>query len=83
MRYPDDMSTEGGMKGNQHKITCPNCKRVFTAWRPDTAPAVKVKCYYCKTEVEDEAAKRPPVAALAPAAPAVAVVPAEPPTTTS
>ena len=80
------MSVEGGMKGNQQKLTCPNCKKVFTAWRPDTAPAVKVKCYYCKTEIEDEAAKRPPIAAPAPAPAAAAaapVPPAEPPTTTS
>lgn len=72
------MSIEGGIPGNQKKITCPNCKKVFTAWRPDTAPAVKVKCYFCKTEVEDEAARRPPIAAApAPAAPA------EPTTTAS
>jgi hypothetical protein len=71
------LSVEGGIPGNQQKLTCPKCHKVFTAWRPDTAPAVKVKCYFCKTEVEDEAAKRPP------AAPAAPVQPATPPTTTS
>jgi hypothetical protein len=53
------VSVEGGIRGNQQKLTCPNCKKVFTAWRPDTAPGVKVKCYFCKTEVEDDAARRP------------------------
>lgn len=81
MRYPRLVSIEGGIPGNQQKITCPNCKQVFTAWRPDTAPAVKVKCYFCKTEVEDEAARRAPIAA--PAAPAAPAVPPEPTTTAS
>jgi NAD-dependent SIR2 family protein deacetylase len=71
------LSVEGGIQGNQQKLTCPTCHKVFTAWRPDTAPGAKVKCYFCKTEVEDEAAKRPP------AAPAAPVQPATPPTTTS
>ena len=52
------MSIEGGIKGNQKKLTCPKCGKVFTAWRPDTAPGVKVKCYFCKFEFEDEASKR-------------------------
>jgi NAD-dependent SIR2 family protein deacetylase len=77
MRYPRGMSIEGGIKGDQKKLTCPKCGKVFTAWRPDTAPGAKVKCYFCKTEFEDEAAKRPvppkpeppPAAAPAPAAP--------------
>ena len=71
------MSVEGGIQGDQQKLTCPKCHKVFTAWRPDTAPGAKVKCYFCKTEVEDEAAKRPP------AAPAAPVQPAAAPTTTS
>ena len=71
------MSVEGGIQGNQQKLTCPKCHKVFTAWRPDTAPGAKVKCYFCKTEVEDEAAKRPPTAPAAP------VQPATVPTTTS
>ena len=61
------MSVEGGIPGNQQKLTCPKCHKVFTAWRPDTAPGAKVKCYFCKTEVEDEAAKR----SAPPAPPAV------------
>ena len=72
------MSVEGGIQGNQQKLTCPNCKKVFTAWRPDTAPGVKVKCYFCKTEVEDDAARRPrpePAPAATPAP-----EPAAPPT---
>ncbi|MCA1582406.1 MAG: hypothetical protein LC796_13645 [Acidobacteria bacterium] len=70
------MSVEGGIKGTQHKIVCPNCKKTFTAWRPDTEPAVKVKCYFCKTEVEDEPARR--VRAAAPPQETAAPVPSDP-----
>jgi hypothetical protein len=76
------LSVEGGIVGNQQKLTCPNCGKVFTAWRPDTAPGVKVKCYFCKTEVEDEASRRvrpePPPAAAPPAAAAPPVAPEKP-----
>jgi len=67
------MSIEGGVPGMQQRLTCPNCGKVFFAWRPDTAPGAKVKCYFCKHEFEDEAARRPqpaPAAAPAPAPPA-------------
>ena len=72
-----DMSVEGGMTGTQRRFVCEKCGKVFFAWRPDTAPGVKVKCYFCKHEMEDEAAKRarpaPPAApAAAPPAPAAA-----------
>ncbi|MDQ2871443.1 MAG: hypothetical protein M3S32_11905 [Acidobacteriota bacterium] len=72
------MSVEGGIKGTQQKIVCPKCGKTFTAWRPDTEPAVKVKCYFCKTEVEDEPARRvrPPVAPPEAAAPPVPSDPA-------
>ncbi|MEP6769311.1 MAG: hypothetical protein ABJC61_11615 [Acidobacteriota bacterium] len=82
------MSVEGGIKGTQHKIVCPKCGKTFTAWRPDTEPGVKVKCYFCKTEVEDEPARRvrpavapPEAAAPVPSdpAPAAAEVAAAPP----
>ena len=82
------MSIEGGIAGNQQKLTCPNCGKVFTAWRPDTAPGVKVKCYFCKTEVEDDASRRvrpepppavvPPVAPVTPEAPKAAEAPVAP-----
>ena len=55
----------------QQRIVCVNCGKVFFAWRPDTVPGAKIKCYFCKKEMEDEAAKRPrpePPAAPAPAA---------------
>ncbi len=61
------MSVEGGMKGTQRRFVCGNCGKVFFAWRPDTHPAVKVKCYFCKYEFEDEAAKRGTAAAPTPA----------------
>jgi hypothetical protein len=65
------MSVEGGMTGTQRRFVCTKCGKVFFSWRPDTAPGVKVKCYFCKNEMEDEAAKRarpvPPPAAPAPA----------------
>ncbi len=63
------MSIEGGLSGRQQRLVCPKCGKVFFAWRPDSAPGAKVKCYFCKTEVEDEAARRQP-APTAPAAPA-------------
>jgi DNA-directed RNA polymerase subunit RPC12/RpoP len=54
----------------QQRLVCPHCGKVFFAWRPDTAPGARVKCYFCKNEFEDEAAKRtappPPPAAPAP-----------------
>lgn len=70
------MSIEGGISGTQHRIVCVNCGKVFFAWRPDTAPGSKIKCYFCKKEMEDEVAKRPrpappaPSPEQAPAAPA-------------
>ena len=42
----------------QQRLVCPKCGKVFFAWRPDTGPGAKVKCYFCKHEFEDEAAKR-------------------------
>jgi len=74
------MSVEGGMPGTQRRFVCEKCGKVFFAWRPDTAPGVKVKCYFCKHEIEDEAAKR--VRPAPPAAPtaAPATTPAATPT---
>ncbi len=54
------MSIEGGIPGNQQRLVCPNCGKVFFAWRPDDLPGQKVKCYFCKHEFADEAALRPP-----------------------
>jgi hypothetical protein len=71
------LSIEGGMKGEQRRFVCPNCGKVFFAWRPETAPGQKIKCYFCKKEMEDEAAKRPPVAP--PAAPVPQAAPGTPP----
>jgi hypothetical protein len=65
------MSVEGGMTGRQRRFVCSKCGKVFFSWRPDSAPGVKVKCYFCKNEMEDEAARRVrPAPAPAPAAPA-------------
>ncbi|HEX4440038.1 MAG TPA: hypothetical protein VH854_08190 [Thermoanaerobaculia bacterium] len=70
------------MKGTQQRMTCPNCGKVFFAWRPDDLPGAKVKCYFCGHTFEDEAAKRPPIAVAAPApaaaAPAGTAAPLEP-----
>ena len=78
------MSVEGGMQGMQRRFVCPNCGKVFFAWRPETAPGQKIKCYFCKKEMEDEAAKRAPIApppAPAAAAPVpAAAAPTPPPT---
>lgn len=74
------MSIEGGMSGVQKRFVCPHCGKVFFAWRPDTAPGAKIKCYFCKKEVEDEASKRtPPPPPPQPAAAAPAATPAPPP----
>jgi hypothetical protein len=73
------VSVEGGMTGTQRRFVCEKCGKIFFAWRPDTAPGVKVKCYFCKNEMEDEAAKRvrpAPAPAPAPAVPPAPDVPA-------
>ena len=74
------MSIEGGIPGNQQRLVCPNCGKVFFAWRPDEAPAQKIKCYFCRHEFADEAAMRPvpePIPAATPAsAETVAATPA-------
>jgi len=75
------LSVEGGMQGVQRRFVCPNCGKVFFAWRPETAPGQKIKCYFCKKEMEDEAAKRTPVAPPAAAAPAPAPATAPAPET--
>jgi hypothetical protein len=69
------MSVEGGMAGTQQRFVCSKCGKVFFSWRPDTAPGVKVKCYFCKNEMEDEAARRVRPAPVAPAAPVPAAAP--------
>ncbi len=80
------MSVEGGIRGSQQRFVCPHCGMVFFAWRPDTAPGQKFKCYFCKKEMEDDAARRvpppPPPPAPAPATPADPGVPAEAPPVT-
>ncbi|HSP93094.1 MAG TPA: hypothetical protein VLU06_00990 [Thermoanaerobaculia bacterium] len=73
------MSVEGGMSGMQQRIVCVNCGKVFFAWRPDTAPGAKIKCYFCKKEMEDEVAKRPRPEPAPAAPPAAAPPPAESP----
>lgn len=62
-----------GIDGNRATFRCPECRKRFTFWRPDALPGVKVKCYYCGAEFEDDAARRPPAAA-----PAAAPAPANP-----
>ena len=73
------MSIEGGISGTQQRIVCANCGKVFFAWRPDTAPGSKIKCYFCKKEMEDEAAKRPRPAPPAPSPAQAPAAPAAPP----
>ena len=67
------MSIEGGIRGNQQRLVCPKCGKVFFAWRPDELPGQKIKCYFCRFEFADEAAQRPaptPIAKPAPEPPA-------------
>ncbi|HEY6065407.1 MAG TPA: hypothetical protein VIY96_04590, partial [Thermoanaerobaculia bacterium] len=74
---------EGGIRGNQRRLVCPKCGKVFFAWRPDDLPGQKIKCYFCRHEFADEAAMRPaptPLPAPEPAAPAASEpTTAEPP----
>ena len=72
------MSVEGGIRGEQRRFVCTNCGKVFFAWRPETAPGAKIKCYFCKKEMEDEASRRAPAPAPAAAAPAAAPTAAAP-----
>jgi hypothetical protein len=67
------VSIEGGMSGTQKRFVCEKCDKVFFAWRPDTAPGAKIKCYFCKHEMVDDAAARPP------ASPPPAAAPSPPP----
>lgn len=66
------MSVEGGIRGNQQRLVCPKCGKVFFAWRPDELPGQKIKCYFCRFEFADEAALRPTPAPIAKPAPAAA-----------
>lgn len=59
------MSVEGGIRGNQRRLVCPKCGKVFFAWRPDDLPGQKIKCYFCRFEFADEAALRPAPAPIA------------------
>jgi hypothetical protein len=52
------MSIEGGMSGFQQRFVCEKCGKIFFAWRPDTDPGAKIKCYFCKHEQEDVASRR-------------------------
>jgi ribosomal protein S27AE len=70
------LSIEGGIRGYQQRRVCPNCGKVFFAWRPDDLPGQKIKCYFCRHEFADEAAMRkPPEPAASPTAAAPAPAP--------
>jgi len=73
------MSVEGGIPGDQKRFVCDKCGKVFFAWRPDTAPGVRVKCYFCKNEMEDDAARRARPAPPPASAPASAPAPSDGP----
>jgi hypothetical protein len=86
-RGGSSLSIEGGIPGHQQRLVCPNCGKVFFAWRPDELPGQKVKCYFCKHEFADDAALRPPppvpiAAEKPPAEAASTAAPANPPTST-
>lgn len=67
------------MKGTQQRLQCPKCGKAFFAWRPAELPGAPVKCYFCGTQFEDEAAKRKPLAPQAGVAPTPAPTPETPP----
>ena len=68
-RGGEGLSVEGGIRGNQRRLVCPKCGKVFFAWRPDELPGQKIKCYFCRFEFADEAALRPAPAPIAKPAP--------------
>lgn len=68
-RGGEGLSVEGGIRGNQRRLVCPKCAKVFFAWRPDELPGQKIKCYFCRFEFADEAALRPAPAPIATPAP--------------
>jgi hypothetical protein len=70
------LSIEGGIRGNQQRLVCPKCGKVFFAWRPDELPGQKIKCYFCRFEFADEAAQRPVPTPIAKPAPTPAAEPA-------
>ncbi|HEY3123255.1 MAG TPA: hypothetical protein VGK70_04255 [Thermoanaerobaculia bacterium] len=74
------MSVEGGIRGTQQRLVCPNCGKVFFAWRPDEIPGQKIKCYFCHHEFADEAAMRPPPTPIAAPAASKALPPETPDT---
>jgi len=53
-----------GVDGTRKIYRCPKCRKRFSFWRPEALPGAKVKCYYCETEFDDEATRRPPAAPL-------------------
>ncbi len=67
-----------GIDGKRETYRCPACRKKFTFWRPEALPGVKVKCYWCNAEFEDDAAKRPPATPAAPPAPPPALAPESP-----
>jgi hypothetical protein len=75
------LSIEGGVRGNQRRLVCPNCGKVFFAWRPDELPGQKIKCYFCRHEFADEAAMRQPPTPLPAPEPAAPASPTTPTTT--
>ncbi len=67
------MGRMNGIDGERQRFRCPGCRKTFFFWRPAALPGAKVKCQFCRTEFEDEVAKRPPApkpAEAPPAAPA-------------
>jgi hypothetical protein len=76
------LSIEGGIRGHQQRLVCPNCGKVFFAWRPDDLPGQKIKCYFCRHEFADEAAMRQapaPLPSTAPGSPAPTAIAENPP----
>jgi hypothetical protein len=52
------------LPGSRATYRCPACRKTFVFWRPAAVRGVKVKCYFCRTEFDDDASCREPTAAV-------------------
>ena len=57
------------MKGKQRRLDCPNCHKVFFAWRPDELPGAQGEVLLLRAHVRGRGGAAAAAPAPAPAAP--------------